>query len=213
MDDLRKEELFKEFFYYIIKQYVSIRGITYESQFNFSEFVKYLETLDSQTKSYRKYLSYLGIEINIPSTIELDKGLFDSVALDNTLRVSKFIPTKLESLGLTKKGLLIENDEVIIINSNKMVERPFVDTLITHNPYVPIDISTFNKFAQSRRIAIGVYGSIYDKDKDYKLEEMEKLSKKIMVPLDVEFDIDNQNYFLVIMNKQKMLSKNLRKKR
>lgn len=211
MDDSRKEELVKEFFYYIIKQYVSIRGITHESQFNDDEFIKYLKTLDSQTKSYRDYLSYLGIEINTPNTIELDKSLFDSVALSNTLIVSKYVSTTLESLGLTKKSLIIENDEVIIISKNGMVDRPSVDTLITHNPYLPIDVSIFNQFAQSRRIAIGIYGSIYDKDKEFKLTEMKELSKKIIVPLDIEYDISDQNYFLVMTNKQKKLGNNLKR--
>lgn len=189
---------------HIIKQYIDSRGIQV-SQIDKKEFIKYLRTLINQTAKYKKYLDYLGIEIDTPRTIELDKGFFDSVALKNTLIVSEFAST----LGLTDNKLLIENDEVIIHSSNGMVERPFIGTLITHNPYSPINIPIFNLVAQTSKIAIGIYGNIYDEDRFSKMKEIKELSKKIDEQLDIEVDTDGDEYFVVASNKINGLKKSL----
>ena len=119
-------------------------------------------------------------------TVEVDKGVFDSIALDSNMTMITPYPD-----GVNKaKGDLIkaaftvyEGIPVVVKNKNGVNNLEFLDTsfinrFITQNPY---DISYIKNWEQlhnkGQNITVGIFGSIYDKDISQKISELKEFKK------------------------------------
>lgn len=184
-------------------QYCKANGIKDES-FDFNnlsyEFLEWIARNELLVDEYYKYLLALGYLDN--KTVALiDKGRYDYIKGDNITLISLFAPT----LNLPMSDLLITNSlDVISENNNGPLLQ---DIILTYNPYFDFLIETnwpIIHNSQLRDISIGVFGSIYDKDREEKIKFIKEMSEKMDDDHRINYDTDNDKYFYTLNSKRKI---------
>lgn len=94
------------------------------------EFIIFLSLLTKQTINYGNYLNYLNLCLNNNTTIELNKGKYDSLGNELVTIVSPFA----ETLGLKNSELLVYDSNPFIVMGISVYSLDNCDLLITHNP-------------------------------------------------------------------------------
>ena len=174
----------------LIEQFQSATGV-HHVDINLEEFIReFSEWIIVRKKlrnHYNSFIEYMDVYPKINGkTVEVDKGIFDSIALDSNMTMITPYPD-----GVNKaKGDLIkatftvyEGIPVVVKNKNGVNNLEFLDTsfinrFITQNPY---DISHIKNWEQlhnkGQNITVGIFGSIYDKDISQKISELKEFKK------------------------------------
>ena len=140
-------------------------------------------------EKYNEFLKYLEIDITTSNVVELYKGNVDSIVKD------------FDTLVLTPYSIDIDKDRIYRELSDLLGNKVLINRFITQNPSFKNDIkSLINYYNQYKYdILIGVYGKVYDKDKNKKMKELIKLSRKID---DYQYNTsilkDRYNYYFVL---------------
>ena len=188
-----------EYLLKLFKQFNESLGITitdYSDQQYIESFKYWLTELEINSKKYQEFLSFIGIDIDSVDTIELRKGKYDSIALPNTTIISPFGKT----LGKSKSNIVLINENPVIINENKhqIIECPN-GIYITQNPY---DINYLSGIPQlsmeGKNYCIGVFGSIYDSDKEKKLKQLSDYKEIYLPSSKEEYEIIDDTYLYTI---------------
>lgn len=164
------------------------------------EFYNWIPIYMEQSSEYRNYLiNYMGLDLNDPYLMELDKGYIDSVIDKNAIMVSKYAFTK----GNENSMLVFDDRDNIMLMKNKGIYSiDNIDTIMTHNPYSLEEIKrvekTINNF--NKEIILGVYGNINDYDRKTKINHLKKVRDSIP---NIEYDYNEKedNYFYVLTKK------------
>lgn len=164
------------------------------------EFYNWIPIYMEQSSEYRNYLiNYMGLDLNDPYLMELDKGYIDSVIDKNAIMVSNYAFTK----GNENSMLVFDDRDNIMMMKNKgFYSIDNIEMIMTHNPYSLEEIKrvekTINNF--NKKIILGVYGNINDYDRKTKINHLKKVRDSIP---NIEYDYNERedNYFYVLTKK------------
>lgn len=183
---------------YLVNEYLSVRGISYFDKFSKNQerdFYCWIKNFIMIKHSYRQVLEYLGVPYRKSCSIEYGKGIYDTIILpnDNASIITPYTST-----------FVSENYKNVIYGDIKslLVCNDLFDLFILTNPQDEV-ISNFNNLESlsNVNIAIGVYGSERDKDREKKLEMIEKLKKNILCNYTYEYLKFDGYYFSLIVTK------------
>ena len=164
------------------------------------EFFEWLPSYKQLSDEYRLYLeNYLGMNLNNPFLVELDKGYIDTVIGEFSTMISPYAYTSLlENYNLT----FDENKRILLVKNG--IVRDFdcgVNTIISHNPYSKNTIQNIKKASLNYDIILGMYGKLNDKDKKNKINKLKLISKEL-TNYEIDYNEKDDNYFCVL-NKKK----------
>lgn len=200
--------MLEEYLIMLYMQYCSANNIPLnnveEYQKN-NDFINWIVRNKILSEEYKKYLLYLDIPI-YDSSVEVGKGKYDSIAGKNIEVVSPYGETlNKQNLRLVKAG-----NTALVVAAKRAIILPQESLLITHNPYEIEELIKWYSLHESTcyNISIGMYGSIYDKDKLKKIEYL-MLMQKQSEELEINYDTLKDNYFCSLNSKRKTKAKSL----
>ena len=195
---------------YLIEQYKKARGIIgidiNSSEFK-DDFDKWLKKQQENGINYASFLYSIGIDIINCNTAEVNKGNFDSLVIpyDTTIVSPYFNDVDRDNVV----------NELFIINSIIPYYNNFNHNIfryMTHNPYSNFDneiLMNWKNMHEYTRydIVLGMFGNLYDEDKNNKIKKLELLKSKLTIDYVEEYDIVNDSYYYVIATKPKIKKK------
>lgn len=178
---------------------------------NSLEFIKWKNRRLMQGYTYTRLLSYMGVLFDDYSCAEIGKGREDSAFLSyDTSIISPYIDNP---LCYEKEGKIIVSDFEVVCSVPSLVKYrdgkiidftvvPVEDikNFMTQNPYNDDCIKDWWQLhiGDYNGITFGVFGNIYDKDKDKKIKLLNNLKEK-MIDCYVECsDYIGDQYFHVV---------------
>lgn len=183
--------MFKDY----LEQYKKINGISdninlniYNQSFQ-KEFLDFQKQRKETSNKYIDFLYQLKKNIIEQTTAEVLKGEYDSIMLPfDTLIISPEEISDIDKDRFIRAYFMILDGEPLLYfypgNNPMMIKIPFyrIDTIMTQNPYNYYNIRDFDELHNSGKfdIAIGMYGSIYDKNIDENLEMLKGIKDKII---------------------------------
>jgi len=205
----------------IIKQYKESQGISNLSVRDLNnpnirlDLLQWLLDRSVCNKQYATFLYMLNNDITLSTTAEVGKSQVDSISLPyNTTIISPYKFENIDNPERLIEGKMIIGAElpyIYNIKDDKQIITEFprnrINTIITHNPYAPINIQNWEKMHNkgSLNIGVGVFGYVSDKDKLEKMKLLEDLRDKIIgSDYRFEFDTFNDIYCAAIMSESKV---------
>jgi len=173
----------------------------------FSEDLSKWQIERNKTKSnYIDLLNYLEINYDIPfydmhKIAELRKGVYDTITTKNT-QTTMITPY---TFGLTpRNGKILKSDIILTSDSNKDISTNStlkeINTFLSHNPYsdeeLLIWLNLHNKY--NFGIIAGVYGNVYDKDREEKLKNLAILKEYLKNVTTEEYVTIRDDYMYVL---------------
>ena len=209
-----------KFNYSLIEQYCNAYGYDYKELYNDSLKKDYLNWLKERKEIGNKYLNYLyeiRKDILERTTAEVGKTDLDTITKPfNTTVISPYEYNNLDdNTRFIPASVFVKDEEIRLYL--KVFEHPRMLTLprnlklvMTQNPYSPYSILDWDTLHNSGNydIAVGIYGSIYDKDIKDKLKLLKSLKEKILFGDYIyRIDTDKDNYYAALVSdrKQKVL--------
>lgn len=187
----------------LYKQYCESVGKQYD-KFNIitdTEFIIYLSLLTKRTIDYGNYLNYLGLCLTNDTTIELNKGKYDSLGKELVTIVSPFA----ETLDCQNSDLVVCDNNPIVIMGTSVFTADNCDLFITHNPIVRHSISDIALLHNiGANVCIGIHGKISDKDRDIKLKMLEDCATEMYDDIGFYYDTEGDNYYSCIKSERKI---------
>ena len=187
----------------LYKQYCDSIGKEYD-MFNIItdiEFVKHLNILKKQTMSYGNYLNFLGLSLTNDTTIELNKGKYDSLGKDLVTIVSPFA----ETLDCQNSDLVFCDNNPFIIIGSSVFSADNCDLFSTHNPVLNNSINNIVLLNNTgKNVCMGVYGQNSDKDKNTKLKMLKDCTKRMTDDISIYYDVEGDNYYSCIKSERKI---------
>lgn len=194
-----------QYIQYLITQYQQATGRNnikeYSTGFRES-FLEWSKERKKISETYKIILKELGIDLNTQATVEIGKGINDTIVYNEQAKVITPYPynmygTKYQN-KITKAKLIIKtpNNQ----NNNKLLEN--VDTLITHNPYDGNHILNWNYLFDENyyNIAIGIFGKKYDRNRSDSIQVLKELIKMINETYQVIEEETKDNYYYIVTN-------------
>ena len=175
------------------------------SQQNIFEFSDWLREYKEVVKKYSLYNEYLGIDLANPFLAEVGKGKYDSIVKENAIIISPYATT----LKKEQSSLIVLENTPLIATQRGIVKSEGIEMFLTHNPYNEQSINDWYKIhnSQNHDICIGVYGKIYDKNKNEKIKMLEILLSNFNDEYEENYDELDDNYFYNIKSSRKVLTK------
>lgn len=187
----------------LYKQYCDSVGKQYD-KFNVmtdTEFIIFLSLLTKQTINYGNYLNYLDLCLNNNTTIELNKGKYDSLGNELVTIVSPFA----ETLGLKNSELLVCDSNPFIVMGVSVYSLDNCDLLITHNPIFRNSLNDIILLHNiGANVCIGIYGNVKDKDKEEKFKMLKECAEKMSDNIGFYYDTEADNYYSCIKSERKV---------
>lgn len=184
-------------FTYLKHQYKDANGINYKD-IDMNEFNEWLEKQQNNGEIYASFLYSLGLDITDSRNAEINKCSLDSIVLPyQTSIISPYIED-IDRENTYNGELIIKGNTPYHHQYNSKIFR-----FITQNPYYNfkrrdyIDFKNLHEYTKYD-IAIGVFGNIYDKDRDSKIKMLEEFKKFLTVDYISEYDIFDDTYHYVI---------------
>ena len=202
----------------LIEQYNKINGSKltlkdFKNEDIRKEFALWLEIRKKYGYRYIDFLYEMNTRILDRTTAEVGKTELDSLVtpFDTTIISSyKFDSLEDKERLIFSNFLVYDGNPVLYLKAcdePHMIVLPKrrIDTFMTENPYDPYSIKYWNELHDSGYfdIAVGVYGSIFDKNIDDNLNMLKDLREKI-VGNDYKFDYNNDNdiYYAAIVSQR-----------
>lgn len=161
-------------------------------------------------KTYTSFLEYMESEPGIicDESVEIGKCEFDSIALDSgIIMITPYFKNteKSNNLVISADFKVCDRKPIAIMHNNsehilESIDTKFVKRFITHNPYTQGCIENWEQLHNSKEnITIGIFGSIYDKDMETKIKQVENLRNSLYdEEFKEEYETDEDNYFYVV---------------
>ena len=187
----------------LYKQYCESVGKQYDKPdiITDTEFIVYLSLLTKRTMNYGNYLNYLGLCLTNDTTIELNKGKYDSLGKELVTIVSPYA----ETLGCQNSEILVCDNNPIIIMGTSVFIVDNCDLFITHNPIASRSISEIASLHNiGANVCIGIHGKISDKDRNVKLRMLKDCASKMYDGIGFYYDTDGNNYYSCIKSEKKV---------
>ena len=212
-----KEKMYE---YNLIDQYYQAFGYDYRSLENNDLKKEFLEWLKERTKMKHIYLNYLYSlkkDIIERTTAEIGKTDDDTMSklefMDN-LVISSYNINDIDDSRIIPAKMKVKNEEIYLDFFNRvsgMFLPRNLNLIMTHNPYNIYSVLNWEDLHNSGNydIAIGIFGSIYDKDIKNKINLLTNIKEKI-IDGNYIYSVDTNNdcyYATLISDRPKTLKK------
>ena len=212
-----------ENYYLMIKtlEYFSAIGIQKKTSEIITKEVKawFVEML-KRTEIYLKFCECYNIFLDNENSIELNKGILDSIISTDGKHyvkpISVFATSEYAGKRLSKfnEELIVNRGELYIRRGSILKRSQVADLYHTHNPYNDNFFKPLDELCDLEiQICYGMFGSIVDKDKEYKLKRLRKFVMSKSSDLSFEYDILGDGYYALAYNKSQIKTKKLVKGR
>lgn len=209
-----------KFNHFLIEQYKKANGykiidLTIES-FK-KDYLEWLEERKIQGYRYFNFLYEMKSGLLERTTAEVGKNEIDCITLPfDTTIISPYEYKDLDDFTRLMPALMKVLDEELLLEfipndkiKSIILPRKKIETVMTQNPYTTYSINEWDTLHNSGNydIAVGIYGSIYDKDIKEKLKILKNLKEKILLEdYKYDFNTDNDIYYgaLVSYRKEKI---------
>lgn len=196
---------------YLIEQYKKARGIfgiNINSQEFKDDFNRWLKQYQENCVNYASFLYSIGIDFTESTSAEVNKGNLDSIVIPyNTTIISLYIKE------IDRDNVL--NNQFVLYGSKPFYKnfKHYIYRYMTHNPYSNFDNEMLMNWKNMHEytnydIVFGMFGNLYDEDKESKIKKLELLRSKLTLDYIEEYDILNDSYYYVIASKPKKKTKN-----
>lgn len=201
----------------LIEQYKSATGTTnvdVRSESFIKEFTEWVESRQLIGKKYLDFLEYMGTHPSLnSSSIEVGKGIFDSIVLDTQMPVvSKYfegMAQKKDSSKILRGEFKVVGGTPKIFTGDKMSHSliPYdFSRFITQNPYDQSCIEGWQDLHNSgENITVGIYGDASDRDIKTKLILLRSLRDSMDEYYREEYIKDGDKYYAAVSTSRKML--------
>ena len=199
----------EQYVFLLYNQFISAKGISLKDALNkrdelSKEFIDWLYDLEKIGAQYSFYAENNGINLVSDYARELNKGVFDSL-VSKEQRISPFS-------GNTE--LVIYQGIPMIKSGINIVEGQVADIYHTHNPYSIEYLQGLSELHNCGfKICFGIFGRTYDKDKKEKFKLVRDYLSTMSGELEIQYDTERDNYYLIVYNKFKQNVKILRRGR
>ena len=168
---------------------------------NDPDFAPWIINLKKSSQEYADYLSYLGLFSNKNGIVEINKGKFDTLGLEEISIVSPFAQT----IDLKNRSLFVSDSIPIIQSGPTLYDASNVDYFITHNPYSIYYTGELDQIHMlGHNICFGVFGKEDDSDKILKLKELERFASTLDEQCGVYYETNNDYYFGCVKSERKI---------
>lgn len=205
----------------LIEQFKSATGtkkVDVNSQEFVKEFSEWVKSRKLMGKDYTSFIEYMAVHPTVISkeSIEIGKGKHDSIALDTGIHM---ITPYSEGIKRTSAGIIIADffvyDGIPVMvrhdkggNQFKAVDTQFVRRFLTQNPYEHSCIRNWEQLHNvGENITVGIFGSIYDKDIESKIRQLEMLKDKMNDGYKEDYATVDDSYYYAISSARKVLVK------
>lgn len=170
------------------KQANGIKNVDVNSQSFVSEFSEWIKLRQDISRNYLALLEYMDLsKFADYDTAEIGKGKCDTIVkpFDTTIITPHIYGLEtLENERVINSELVVMGGTPVLFGNGKngkLVSSSTALTFMTQNPYATVDIRNWEDLHNSRNydIIVGFYGSIYDKDIDSKLKQIQELEEKL----------------------------------
>ena len=204
-----------KFNHFLLEQYKLANGykfIDLNSKTFKTDYLAWLEERKHQGYKYLDFLYEMKQSILERTTAEVGKNEIDCLTtpFDTTI-ISPYEYNDIDDRTRIIPAIMKVVDEEIVlqfppIDIIRLMTLPKkIELLMTENPYTPYSISGWDTLHNSGNydIAVGIYGSIYDKDIKEKLKMLKDLKEKILFG-DYKYDLhhDNDIYYGAIVSER-----------
>ena len=173
----------------LIEQFKSATGtksVDVNSQEFVKEFSEWVKARKLMGKDYTSFIEYMDTHPTVISgeSVEIGKGKHDSIALDTDIHMITPYSDGIKRTGagiITADFTVYDGTPIMVRhdkggNQFKEVDTQCVRRFLTQNPYDPICIRNWEQLHNvGENITVGIYGSIYDKDIEQKIQQIEAL--------------------------------------
>lgn len=196
------------YLHYLINQFQESAGEKYNNPLkkeNLKEFELWLKERQNIKENYKMLLDYMKIEYNHPITVEIGKGLYDTVTYNKKTTI---ITPYTYGLNKNNHNKIIKANIKIVTSSDIESHQKIlpIDSVMTENPYTENHIHNWEYLLNSSKFTttIGIYGKIYDKDYGKKIKILETLKEKIIDEYNEEL-IRVKDDYIYIISSNKMI--------
>ena len=148
---------------------------------------------------------------------EVGKGSYDTVVrpFNTTIITPNAVSFEMDRVKnrVVNGNIEVLDSSVVLVRNNKPIYlvSDIISTYMSQNPYSVSEFLNLINVSNSvgSNIILGVYGSIYDKDKSAKVDELRDLSKRLNYAFISNYETSNDTYYYVVglKGKQKKLVK------
>ncbi len=199
------------------KQATGTKNVDVNSQTFISEFSSWIKSRQAIGEDYLGLLDYMELHrIGEAETAEIGKGKFDTLVkdLDTTIITpySKGIIVPDSTRIITSDFRVYEGTPILMRQTEK--ETTQIDpitytsalTFMTQNPYTQAQIANWEQLHNGREnnIVVGIYGSVYDKDTESKIRQIEDLRDKLDGSYKEEYTVFGDTYCYAIASERKV---------
>ena len=193
------------------RQATGTKNVDMNSLAFISEFSDWLKSRQEIGDKYLKLLEYMGLsKFKTPDTAEVGKGQYDSLVKPFDTKIVTLHTKGLETLGsrrVVKSNFEIYDGMPLLVRKNELFKADDVaQTFMTQNPFTHASISNWDQLHNSGMysIIVGFFGSIYDKDKSKKEEQLRNLRYKLERDFIEQQFIDGDKYGFVVASNAKI---------
>lgn len=202
-----------EYIQKLMQQFISSQGIQNidVNSIDFKkEFVMWIDERQKISDGYIKLLEKLKVPYNTSEMVEVGKGKYDSIVLNNgsTIMLTPYITQKINN-PLCNYRFTVEDMKPSVILNNGNIKSIPLKSIMIHNPYDESDIYDWEKLFNhdSCNITIGIYGKCDDKDRKSKIKLLEDFRKELYLGSKMASYEANGNYYSAITSHGKTLQK------
>lgn len=172
------------------KNATGVKNVDVKSQTFIQEFSEWIKSRQIIGNEYGSFIEYMGVHPEIgDSSVEIGKGKYDSIVLGTDIPM---ITPYSDGIKRTPAGIITADFGVyegtpMIIKHNKggnqleIVDTQAVRRFLTQNPYEQSCIRNWEQLHNAGdNITVGIFGSIYDKDIEQKIRQIESLKSGII---------------------------------
>ena len=202
----------KLYFKYLIEQYKSARGykeLDSDKEKFKVDFYNWLSKNEQIGINYASLLYVLDIDFTTSKTAELNKGHLDSIVLPyETTIISPY------SQKIDRENIFVEEVEIKGCCPQLKKYENNIHRIMLHNPYNNFSTFDFKKWRNIHEytntdIVLGMFGNVYDKDRDTKIKQLEIFKKHLTRECIEKYEILDDTYYYVIASKPKIKLKNI----
>ncbi len=209
----KKEDIRDIYLHKLARQFIQATGATnieLNSANFLNEFNNWLNERQAIAKEYKEIMDYLGINFEGQENAEVGKGAFDTIALPK----SKMKIITPYTYGFDKNNIIKGKIKIVpeIVPEKDITKEPELNTIncfMTENPYKKSNIENWEVlfYLYHYSIITGLYGKIYDKDKDSKINSLKTLKEQLKGNLKEEYIKVNDDYFYILASTDKNYEK------
>lgn len=194
------------------KQATGTKKVDINSHQFIKEFFEWLKKRRLIGTDYASFIDYMQGSFLTDSTVEIGKGKYDSIVLErNVPIITPFSEGIIHEAGITTAVFIVHNAKPLMIRRDsgeyqvEKVDTEQIRRFMTQNPYVRGDIHHWEQLHnRGNDITVGAFGSIYDKDIESKIKQIEKLKDKMADGYKEEYAIDKDSYYYAIVSARKV---------